>query len=182
MTDRRDLEASLAEMDRKLRELQRELELVSAPADAPSQAPPPPEPEPDPVAGVVEEAAARVSELGRRIDDLARLREDLDRATQALRADYQARAAAPPPPREVTVDAGPFRDIATLSAFEQALAGVDGVQDAVVRSFEGNRAIVDLRIDAGADLEVALATQLPFAVDVSGSDAGGLTLHLRSTE
>ena len=83
-------------MDRKLRELQRELALVSG-QGAPGTAPERPrelEPEPDPVAGVVEETAARVAELGRRIDELSQLRDDLDRATQALRAEF--RAARPP--------------------------------------------------------------------------------------
>jgi prefoldin subunit 5 len=80
VTDRRDLEASLADLDRKLRELQSELEVVSRSAQ--------PEPPPAPPAStdeVVEQAEARVAELGRRIDDLVRLRAELDQATQALR-------------------------------------------------------------------------------------------------
>ncbi len=39
----------------------------------------------------------------------------------------------------VVVDAGPFRDITTLSSFEQALAHVPGAEDVYVRSFEGDR-------------------------------------------
>jgi len=179
MSDRRDLEASLAEMDRKLRELQRELDLVARPESAeaqgsPSAAAPTPDVE---VEAVVEEAAARVSELGRRIDDLAALRDDLDRATQALRSEYRAARTAPV---EIVVDAGPFPDIATLGAFEQALGQVEGVEDAVVRSFEGNRAIVDVGMRPGVDLAAALPAELPFAVDVSPSEGGGLTLTLRS--
>jgi hypothetical protein len=155
MTDRRDLETSLAEMDRKLRELQRELALVSGPSDEPSEpepapAPPepapPPEPVPDPIESVVEAAAARVGELGRRIDDLARLRDDLDGATQALRDEYRNRPAPAASPDEVVLEAGPFADIASVSAFEQALAQVPGVEDAIVRSVEGNRAIIDVRL------------------------------------
>ncbi|MDX6649829.1 MAG: hypothetical protein QOJ97_1780 [Solirubrobacteraceae bacterium] len=154
MTDRRDLEASLAEMDRKLRELQRELELVSAPSQepaepepAPQPAPAPePEPAPDPIESVVEEAAARVGELGRRIDDLARLRDDLDGATQALRTEYRSRPAPAASADEVVVEAGPFADISSVSAFEQALGQVPGVEEALVRSFEGNRAIIDVRL------------------------------------
>jgi hypothetical protein len=150
MTDRHELEASLAEMDRKLRELQRELALVSGSGDAPVEPAaaldPTPTPEPDPLASVVEEAAARVGELGRRIDDLARLRDDLDGATQALRDEYRSRPAPAAQADEVTVEAGPFADIASVSAFEQALARVPGVEDAMVRSFEGNRAIIDVRL------------------------------------
>lgn len=173
MTERRDLEASLAEMDRKLRELQRELALVSGQGSPAPTAPPA-------VGPVVEEAAARVSELGRRIDDLARLRDELDAATRALQAEYAAARQAPAGPREVVIDAGPFADIATLGAFEQALARVDGVRDAVVRSFEGNRALVDASVDAGTDLAAVLPAQLPFAVEAEPSEGGGLTLHLRS--
>jgi hypothetical protein len=181
VTDRRQLEASLAEMDRKLSELQRELALVSGQdpgPGAPSPPPAPPAPAPE-VEAVVEEAAARVGELGRRIDELAALREDLDRATQALRAEYRATQAAPGP-REVVLDAGPFPDIATLGAFEQALGQVAGVEDAVVRSFEGNRAIVDVGVRSDVALEEALRTQLPFAVDVEEAQGGALTVHLRS--
>ena len=174
MSEPRDLEASLAEMDRKLRELQRELELVSRaePDPAPGPAPaPPPAPE---VERVVEEAAARVSELGRRIDELAMLRDDLDRATQALRAEYRAARPAPAA-RELVVDAGPFTDIATLGAFEQALGQVVGVEDAVVRSFEGNRALVDVRASPDLDVEAALES-------LSHAHGGALDLRLRSGE
>ncbi|MDX6669725.1 MAG: hypothetical protein QOI91_88 [Solirubrobacteraceae bacterium] len=150
MTDRRDLEASLAEMDRKLRELQRELELVSAPSQEPAEPAHAPEPEPapapDPIESVVEEAAARVGELGRRIDDLARLRDDLDGATQALRTEYRSRPAPAASADEVVVEAGPFADISSVSAFEQSLGQVPGVEEALVRSFEGNRAIIDVRL------------------------------------
>lgn len=170
MTDRGDLEASLAEMDRKLRELQRELDLVARPES--------PGPESVEVEAVVEEAAARVSELGRRIDELAALRDDLDRATQALRAEYRAAQSAP---TEIVIDAGPFPDIATLGAFEQALGQVEGVEDAVVRSFEGNRATVDVGVRPGIDLQAALPVELPFSVDVTPSEGGGLTLTLRSS-
>src|SRR3954451_17329176 len=90
MAEPRDIEASLADMDRKLRELQRELALVSRREEAP----PPPEGgqtphtirvnEPGPV---LEQATARVEELGRPIDELTRLRHELDEATTALIAE-----------------------------------------------------------------------------------------------
>jgi hypothetical protein len=185
VTDRGDLEASLAEMDRKLRELQRELSLVAGQgearaADAPPQAAAPEAAVPDPVERVVEEAAARVSELGSRIDDLAALRDELDHATQALRAEYRAARPGATAPEEVVIDAGPFTDIATLSAFETSLGEVEGVVDAVVRSFEGNRAIVDVGVRPGAELAASLRGGLPFEVDVVEAQDGGLTLHLRS--
>jgi len=105
MTDPRDLEANLAEMDSKLRELQRELALLSRPSEAePEREPDPdpelelepePEPEPEPPApsavpvSAIEQAAARVAELGRRIDGLTDLRNELDRASRALREEQR---------------------------------------------------------------------------------------------
>jgi hypothetical protein len=95
MTDSPDLEAGLAEMDRKLRELQRELALLSRAPEHEAEPPPPPPPSP-PSATTgeeIEHAAARVAELGRRIDALADLRKELENATGALREE-QRRAAS----------------------------------------------------------------------------------------
>jgi hypothetical protein len=91
MTDPRELESSLAEMDRKLRELQRELELLSRPAEDEPEPPPPPPPAPASASpgGEIEHAAARVAELGRRIDALVDLRKELDNATGALQEEQR---------------------------------------------------------------------------------------------
>jgi hypothetical protein len=103
MTDPRDLESSLAEMDRKLRELQRELELLPRPPEPgagseaergpeppPAALPPPPAAPPAASpAGTIEHAAERVAELGRRIDALADLRKELDQATSALQEEQR---------------------------------------------------------------------------------------------
>jgi multidrug resistance efflux pump len=93
MTDPRELEASLAEMDRKLRELQRELELLSRGPDQEQEQEPPPPPPPSPpsgsAAGAIEQAAARVAELGHRIDALIDLRKELENATSALREEQR---------------------------------------------------------------------------------------------
>ena len=99
MTDPRHLESSLAEMDRKLRELQRELDLLSRPPQEEEEEPPPtPPPSPPSVsaAGAIEEAAARVDELGRRIDALADLRKELDIAASALREEQRQAASREP--------------------------------------------------------------------------------------
>ena len=98
MTDPRHLESSLAEMDRKLRELQRELDLLSRPPQEEEEPPPTPPPSPPSVsaAGAIEEAAARVDELGRRIDALADLRKELDIAASALREEQRQAASREP--------------------------------------------------------------------------------------
>jgi prefoldin subunit 5 len=99
MTDPRDLESSLDEMDRKLRELQRELELVSRrPEQEQEPSPPPPAaPSSGPSAGAIEQATARVAELGRRIDALTDLRKELEEATSALREEQREAASRQPP-------------------------------------------------------------------------------------
>ena len=98
MTDPRHLESSLAEMDRKLRELQRELDLLSRPPQEEEEPPPTPPPSPPSVsaAGAIEQAAARVDELGRRIDALADLRKELDIAASALREEQRQAASREP--------------------------------------------------------------------------------------
>ena len=78
MTERRELEASLAEMDRKLRELQRELAGLSPDLDAAGAARHPAPPQPD---------EARIAELGRRVDQLAVLCTDVQHATRLLREE-----------------------------------------------------------------------------------------------
>ncbi len=167
---------------------------VAAPAPAAPPRPPAPDPAPpaappSPTAEILEQASARVAELSRRIDDLGRLRDDLEVATRSLQEEHRraeaAAAAAPASPAggqdagELVIDAGPFADIATLSAFELGLRRVDGVQDALVRSFEGNRAMVDVRLGRPLDLAAALRATLPFAFDVSSARPGALTLTLR---
>ncbi len=78
----------------------------------------------------------------------------------------------------ITVDAGPFSDIASLSEFEQALARVPGVRDVYVRGFQGERAIVDVDFSIPTELvpELAAVSSLPFTVN--GSDATGLVVTI----
>ena len=85
-------------MDRKLRELQRELDLLSRPPQEEEEPPPTPPPSPPSVsaAGAIEQAAARVDELGRRIDALADLRKELDIAASALREEQRQAASREP--------------------------------------------------------------------------------------
>ena len=46
------------------------------------------------------------------------------------------------------LNAGPFTDIAALASFEQALARLPQAEDVYVRGFEGNRALVDIKLAA----------------------------------
>jgi vacuolar-type H+-ATPase subunit H len=125
---RRDVQSSLAEMDRKLRELQRELAMVSRPADEAAPTPaaradPDPAPAPDaatdapnPIADaeaqaeaivadaraeaarIVDEAAAGVAAIAGQIEEFQRLREELQRSAKALIEEYERALRRAPAP------------------------------------------------------------------------------------
>jgi uncharacterized coiled-coil protein SlyX len=177
---RSELEASLAEIDRKLRELQRELQAVTAQPE-PAPADPPPEP---PRSRLLDDTAQRVSELSRRIDELQRLGEELEEATRALQEEFArsggTAAAAPTWSGEVVVRAGPFRDIASLGEFERAMGEIPGAEEAYVRSFAGDRALVEVRLSGPVDLVAEMRRTLPWEVRLVESGAGELEISLES--
>jgi len=255
MTERRDVESSLADMDRKLRELQRELAMAGrepppaaepepepAPGPAPEPpaadpTPPPPSPPSEPVAPdasiapeppdapdapsapldaeshaqaivaearaeaarIVDEAAARVAAIGRQIDELQRLRDEVQRSARALVEEYERalryEAAAEPAPPEhavspapetedpefegrVVVNAGPFTDIATLGAFEQALGRLPQAEDVFVHGFEGNRALIEVKLAAPVALLDEMRRALPFGFSVVEVEHGRITIDV----
>jgi chaperonin cofactor prefoldin len=183
---RSELEASLAEIDRKLRELQRELQAVTAQPEAapPEPAPPPPPPTEPPRSRLLDDTADRVSELSRRIDELQRLGEELEEATRALQQEFARSggggAAAPTWSGEVVVRAGPFRDIASLGEFERAMGDIPGAEEAYVRSFAGDRALIELRLSGPVDLVAEMRRTLPWEVGVVESGTGELEISLGS--
>jgi vacuolar-type H+-ATPase subunit H len=249
---RRDVQSSLAEMDRKLRELQRELALVTRPANqaAPTQ-PARPGAGPDPAstpapatapeaphtvadaeaqaqaivadaraeaARIVEEAAAGVAAIAGQIEEFQRLREELQRSATALIEEYERalrRAPSPdaapedeatpapptsslalqqqppvPPPAtppiadgrqfegQLVINVGPFTDMATLGTFEQALAQLPQTEDVYVRGFEGNRALVDLKLNGPVPLLDELRRVLPFALGLVEIGYGRITIDV----
>lgn len=78
----------------------------------------------------------------------------------------------------VVVDAGPFTDITTLQAFEQALARVEGAEDVYVRSFEGDRALIDVRLSNPVPLVQLLRNQLPMPINAREAGNGRLTVDI----
>lgn len=78
----------------------------------------------------------------------------------------------------VVVDAGPFRDIASLQAFEQALGRVEGAQDVYVQAFEGDRAHVDVRLSNPVPLVRLLRQQLHSPMMVRAAGDGRLTVDV----
>lgn len=100
-----------------------------------------------------------------------------------------AQAAPAPAPGDdmtfvgaVIVDAGPFSDITTLQAFEQGLARVDGAEDVYVRSFEGNRALIDVRLSNPVPLVSLLRNQLPLPINTREAGEGRLTVDVLAAD
>jgi hypothetical protein len=96
-----------------------------------------------------------------------------------------AAAPAPASPHEdtpfegaIVLDAGPFTDIAALSAFEQGLARVPGAEDVYVSGFEGNRALVELRLAQPVALVREMRQAVPANFTVTDAAAGRLRLDV----
>jgi hypothetical protein len=170
-----DLEVALAEIDRRLREIQDELAAAS-PLPTPPAAKPEHRGRSGPLADLLQRAAstrrtvAAVREQVRaesspgptpdaehQAQVLREVRNDLhgsilellDRYTAALAASLESGSASEPTELggEATISAGPFASIDSLRAFEQALAAIPSVQEVTRRGFEGaSRAILDVRL------------------------------------
>ena len=78
----------------------------------------------------------------------------------------------------VLVDAGPFTDITTLQAFERALGRVDGAEDVYVRSFEGDRALIDVRLSNPVPLLHLLRNALPWPIMPREAGGGRLSVDI----
>jgi hypothetical protein len=204
-----DVQSTLNELERKLRELQSELAAPEA-VQTPAAEPPPPPPPPPPAAGAIE---AQLEELLRFRDQLTeaatKLVEDYSRLLEQIsRAAGEAPApAAPPPPTpsaghvtfpvpppaapspesalhsgNVEIEAGPFADIAELAAFEQAVRRVPNAEDVVVPTFDGGRAVVELRLAAEMPLVFELRRASDRAFDVEHSEPGRLVLAMHAED
>ncbi len=153
--------ARLVEMDRLLHDIQLELAPDRDPAPALEDEPPPAAPRaqaPDPGPGpstappVVPEPHSQViSELSVRL--LASMRELLAGYEQVLVGRTEGQATRRPLRRrpespDVTLSAAPFVNLEALHEFEQAVSGLPGVREVVIRGYEGtDRAIIEVRLD-----------------------------------
>ncbi len=90
------------------------------------------------------------------------------------------REAAPEPTAafetSVELDAGPFDDLASLTAFEQSLAEVPQIAEIYVRSYEEGRATFELQLREPTDVIDAMSSRLPYRLDVTESDARRIVL------
>jgi hypothetical protein len=151
---------------------------TASPAHAapPAYAPPPPPPAP-------------AGGLHRQVDELLAFRDRLVRTTDDLVSELSrvltelGVGAAPDPADtllsgDVTIDAAPFDDLATLAAFEQALQRVHGVVGVYVRALDAGRATIDVRLAGPVALAAALRATAPLAFAVTDVRDGRLTLAI----
>ena len=174
--------------------------------DAPEHAPPPPPPTwsgapaagPAPVTAWSTLAAAPAppappdpappTGLHHQLDELLAFRDRLVRTTDDLVAEFsrvltELGVDAPDPALtvltgHVVVEAAPFPDLSTLSAFEQALMRVPGVSGVHVRSLDEGFAAIDVQLAGPVALGAALRALAPVAFAVTDARDGRLALTL----
>jgi hypothetical protein len=148
-------------------------------AAPPAYAPPPHSPPPP----------APATGLHRQLDELLAFRDRLVQTTDDLVSELSrvltelgVGAAADPADTllsgDVTVDAAPFGDLATLAAFEQALQRVPGVAGVYVRALDAGRAAIDVRLSGPVALAAALRATAPLPFAVTDVRDGRLTLAI----
>jgi hypothetical protein len=89
------------------------------------------------------------------------------------------RGAAPEPAlfeTSVDLDAGPFDDLASLTAFEQSLAEVPQIAEIYVRSYEDGRATFELQLREPTNVIDAMASRLPYRLTVTESNTRRIVL------
>jgi hypothetical protein len=158
---------------------------------APEAAPPahvPPPPAPPPPAWTPPPIPSRTATLHRQLDELLEFRDRLVRTTDDLVAELsrvltELGVEQPDPASalftgHVVVEAEPFGDLATLSAFEQALMRVPGVVGVHVRTLDQGRATVDVELSGPVALGAALRATAPVAFTVTAAGDGRLALSL----
>lgn len=149
-------------------------------------------------AHLVGDARAELSGLQAHLDELMRFREQFERSAQELLAEYDRllaglRAAAE---REqaaagataaleatvldgmLTIDAGPFEEMAALARFEQALREVPGARDVHVRTLERSRALVDVILGEPVAFGAALRRASTQPLAITRAAPGHVTVEL----
>jgi hypothetical protein len=203
-----DVQQTLNELERKLRELRAELrgpaqDAEPAPAHEPAphveEPPPPPPPPPaprNPLQDQLDELLRFRDQLtdaaNRLVEDYTRLVEQLERVAQAPppltpAAGHLTFPVPPPAPPSsegtlfaghVVVEAAPFDDVGVLAAFESALRSVAQADEVHVRSFEGGRALFDIRLGGEAALVFELRRASDQGFDVERAEPGRLELAM----
>jgi hypothetical protein len=137
-----------------------------------------PAPPPAPPSGLhaqLDELLAFRDRLVRTTDDLV---SELSRVLTELGVGAAPDLADTPLSGDVVVEAGTFADLATLAAFEQALASVPGVTSVYVRSLDAGRAAIDVRLAGAVALGSALRAVVPVPLTVTDARDGHLAIAL----
>ena len=142
-----DVTSTLADLERRLVELERELSSVAgAAADPAPVAPPPPPVAPPPVAPPpAVTPTERVASMRAEVDELMRFREQLEATARELVAEYDKVVTKVTEP--AVVEAGPFDGIGAVARFEQQLRALPGVHEAKVRRYKGGHAVIDVQLE-----------------------------------
>ena len=94
------------------------------------------------------------------------------------------RVVAPLPPtasvfdRNVEIEAGPFTDFASLSAFERELGVLPNVENVYIRRFEGDRATIEVTLDEPSPLLDELTRRLPYRLSIDHAAQDRIALRL----
>jgi len=159
---------------------------------------PVPEPEPEPASHVVPPPPPGVTPtpapgLHHQLDELLAFRERLVESTNELVAelsrvlsDLGIEVAPPEPPGPealpfsgaLVLEAGPFPDLATLAAFEQAVAQTPGVAEVAVRGLDRSTATFDVVLGETIPLGGALLAASPVPLTITAAEPGHLALAL----
>jgi hypothetical protein len=78
--------------------------------------------------------------------------------------------------RQIELDAGPFSDFSSLSAFERSLGGLPKVEDVYIRRFEGDRATIDVTLVEPAPLLHEMNERMPYRLDVQSAVADRISV------
>lgn len=132
---------------------------------------------------VVDDARQRIAEIGARTRALLEHSLTDPPQAEAAPAPRRRRARAVKAARRayegtVVVEAGPFADVAQLSAFEDALGSIPSVDDVYIRTFEHNRAHFELSVTQPTALIVELQARASETLNVVAVGDGELRLDL----
>ncbi len=164
--------------------------VVQPPVSAPPprieyQPPPEPEPEPEPPPAAVQPVAAEPEPEREPEPTPPPLPEYVEPvAPEPVAAARSPRTAGPHDDQifepRVELDAGPFSDFASLSAFERALAQLAMVDDVYVRRLAEDRALIELTLSEPSPLLAAMFESLPYELDVRSANRSKLVLNVHA--
>ena len=91
-------------------------------------------------------------------------------------APASAGTAEPTYAGRIEIDAGPFGDFGSLSAFERALARLPHVADVYVRRFTNERALIELTLSEETPLVATMRTTLPYQLEIECTSSDSLRI------